>query len=124
MFMYIKIAAIIVITILLLRAATAVVKERGAIGTLFLLGAAVFYVCQLLNCFRVFRDLLRLVRKGVAGETAYEYPKGTFAPLIPMVICLIISSVLGYLYRRRMNLLSQDYYAEYEEDFESDESGQ
>lgn len=119
--MYVELAVIIIVTVLLLKVATAVVRERGAIGALFLLGAAICYICQLLNCFRVFRDLFRLVRKGIAGETAYEYPKGIFVPLIPMVICLIISSVLGYFYRRRVCSLSLDYSAECEEDFESDD---
>ena len=120
--MYVELAIIIVIAVLLLRVATAVVKERGAIGALLLLGAAVCYIWQLLNCFRVFRDLLHLVQRGITGKTVYEYPRGTFVPLIPMVICLIISSVLGYFYRRRVNSLSPDYSAECEEDFENGES--
>ena len=119
--MYVKLAIMIIVAVLLLRVATAVVKERGAIGALFLLGAAICYICQLLNCFRVFRDLLHLVQRGIIGETAYEYPKGTFVPLVPMVICLIISSVLGHFYRRRVNSLSLDYSAECDEDFENDE---
>lgn len=121
MLIYVELAVIIIVTVLLLRVATAVVKERGAIGALFLLGAAICYICQLLNCFRVFRDLFCLVQRGIAGETAYEYPKGTFVPLIPMVVCLIISSVLGHFYRRRVNSLSLDYSAECDEDFENDE---
>lgn len=119
--MYVELAVIIIVTVLLLKVATAVVRERGAIGALFLLGAAICYICQLLNCFRVFRDLFCLVQRGIVGETAYEYPNGTFVPLIPMVLCLIISSVLGYFYRRRVNSLSTDYSAECKEEFENDE---